>query len=179
MASASDMALRAHPATARVLDHPAVLGLPDIPAARIPWTGILSFVALVLLPVGLAAWYLFAIAEDRFASRTAFSVRSNDMTAPVEIFGAVTQLDRAVVGRFCHAADALERGLPNLDGSLVCGVGHTLDTGLSCFHAPDGVCVDAAGFATGHQKDGCRGTKNQIQESLHGIAPVVLRRFAH
>ena len=92
MASASDMALRAHPATARVLDHPAVLGLPDIPAARIPWTGILSFVALVLLPVGLAAWYLFAIAEDRFASRTAFSVRSNDMTAPVEIFGAVTQL---------------------------------------------------------------------------------------
>ncbi|MFK7944721.1 MAG: capsule biosynthesis protein, partial [Paracoccaceae bacterium] len=31
-------------------------------------------------------------AADRFASRTAFSIRSNDTTAPLEIFGAITQL---------------------------------------------------------------------------------------
>ena len=77
---------------ARVLEHPSALAVPHVPAARTPWLGILSFVLLVLIPVGLVAWYLFAIAQDRFAARTAFSVRSNDMTAPVEIFGAVTQL---------------------------------------------------------------------------------------
>ena len=92
MTHAPDLTPTAPLAGAQVLEHPAVLGFPNLPAARTNWAGILGFITLVLIPTGLAAWYLFTIAEDRFASRTAFSVRSNDMTAPVEIFGAVTQL---------------------------------------------------------------------------------------
>lgn len=92
MAFAPD-ALKTAPATgAQVFDHPAALGNPALPTARFPWAGFGSFILFVLAPVALAAWYLFWIAEDRFASRAAFSIRSNDMTAPVEIFGAVTQL---------------------------------------------------------------------------------------
>ena len=92
MAHAPDLANPQSTAGARILEHPAVLGIPSLPGPRTPWWGVLSFALMVVLPVGLAAWYLFSIAEDRFAARAAFSIRSNDMTAPVEIFGAVTQL---------------------------------------------------------------------------------------
>lgn len=74
------------------------------------------FLVLVATPVAIAAWYLFWIAEDRFASRTAFSIRSNDMTAPVEIFGAVTQLgtssavtDGQILYDFIRSQPMLER----------------------------------------------------------------------
>lgn len=90
MAENAAPALQNH--SARIVEHPAALGMPNLPAARTPWFGIISFLLFVLTPLAVAAWYLFTLAEDRFASRTAFSVRSNDMTAPVEIFGAVTQL---------------------------------------------------------------------------------------
>lgn len=59
---------------------------------RPPWIGIASFVALVFLPLAIAAWYLFDRAADRYASRAAFSVRSNDSAAPVEFLGAITQI---------------------------------------------------------------------------------------
>ncbi|MEM9061896.1 MAG: sugar transporter [Pseudomonadota bacterium] len=80
------------PRETNVVGHPAALGALPVRRARVPWLGIASGTLLVLAPLLAIAWYLFQIAEDRFASRAAFSIRSNDMTAPVEIFGAVTQL---------------------------------------------------------------------------------------
>lgn len=71
---------------------PMLLGAPDIPVRRASgrfWLGLLLMVAM---PVAGSAWYLWEQAADRYASRTAFSIRSNDTTAPLEIFGSITQL---------------------------------------------------------------------------------------
>ncbi|MEM7188121.1 MAG: hypothetical protein AAF439_00795 [Pseudomonadota bacterium] len=80
---------------------PANLGAPPDHDRSLSWPGILGFLVLVVLPVGLAAWYLWEHAADRYASRAGFSIRSSESSAPVEIFGAITQL-----GGGTAAADA-------------------------------------------------------------------------
>ena len=60
--------------------------------ARFGWGRFLGFVLLVIAPVAAGAWYLSEHAAERYASRAAFSIRSNETTAPLEIFGAITQL---------------------------------------------------------------------------------------
>ncbi|MGY6409643.1 MAG: sugar transporter [Alkalilacustris sp.] len=47
----------------------------------------LSFVAIVLLPTAVAAWYLHARAVDQYASITAFSVRSEDTRSALDVLG--------------------------------------------------------------------------------------------
>lgn len=51
----------------------------------------LSFILLVVLPVAVSAYYLYFRASDQFHSRTAFSVRSEDVANPLEVLGAFTQ----------------------------------------------------------------------------------------
>ena len=82
----------AEPAPATVIDLPPVAGAPPARRRARHWGAILGLVLLVALPTGLAAWYLYALAAERYASRAAFSIRSHDAAAPLEIFGAVTQL---------------------------------------------------------------------------------------
>lgn len=122
MANAPDLALNDTVATARILEHPAALGSSGIRTARMPWRSFLGFLICVIVPSSLAAWYLFDIAQDRFASRTAFSIRSNDMTAPVEIFGAVTQLgtssavtDGQILYDFIRSQPMLDRAREAMD----------------------------------------------------------------
>ncbi len=52
----------------------------------------LSFVLWVVTPLVVAAWYLFAIAEDQYASRVGFSVRTEDVSSAVELLGGITEL---------------------------------------------------------------------------------------
>lgn len=56
-----------------------------------------SFVATVLLPLALAMAYLFAVADDQFASKTGFVVRKSDKTASsaFDILGGITSLSSA------------------------------------------------------------------------------------
>lgn len=75
-----------------IVDHPAAFGRQPVKRARRPYALVTSFLLFVLLPSALAAVYLWNHAAQRFASMAAFSIRSNDATAPVEIFGAITQL---------------------------------------------------------------------------------------
>lgn len=46
-----------------------------------------SLVVLVLLPVAVAAWYLYARAVDQYASVMAFSVRSEDSRSALDVLG--------------------------------------------------------------------------------------------
>ena len=48
---------------------------------------LITFVALVVIPSILSVYYLFFVAENRYASQTAFSVRSLDMQSSVDILG--------------------------------------------------------------------------------------------
>ena len=60
--------------------------------ARFPWFAMLSFLFVVCGPVGAIVWYLEDRAADRYASRAAFSIRSNEEAVPMEVFGAITRL---------------------------------------------------------------------------------------
>ncbi|WP_231879010.1 sugar transporter [Rhodobacter xanthinilyticus] len=51
-----------------------------------------SFAAVVVAPVLLAGLYLYAIANDQFASRVGFSVRREEAGSAVEMLGGIAQL---------------------------------------------------------------------------------------
>ena len=50
---------------------------------------VLLFLAGVLAPVAAAAWYLYTVAADQYASTVAFSVRKEEVNSPVELFGGI------------------------------------------------------------------------------------------
>ena len=52
----------------------------------------LSFLLIVALPVAAAGVYLFAIADDQYATRVGFSVRKEETSTAIEILGGITQL---------------------------------------------------------------------------------------
>lgn len=49
----------------------------------------ISFLLLVLLPVGASAWYLWTRAEDRYASEVGFTVRREEATSAVDFLGGL------------------------------------------------------------------------------------------
>ena len=53
---------------------------------------LVSLVVLVLLPLAVAAWYLYARAAPQFASTVAFSVRTEEFSSPVELFGGFADI---------------------------------------------------------------------------------------
>lgn len=53
---------------------------------------ILSFIVLVLLPIAVAGWYLWARAADQYASTVGFSVRTEEVGSAIEILGGITEL---------------------------------------------------------------------------------------
>jgi capsular polysaccharide transport system permease protein len=76
---------------------PALLGAPPARPRRRHWLVGVSFLLAVILPTLMAATYLTWTAADRYGSRVAFSIRSNQSAAPLEILGAVTQLGNSSV----------------------------------------------------------------------------------
>ena len=56
------------------------------------WLVVLSFLLAVVLPVGLAAAYLWQRAVDQYASTVAFSVRSEEVSSAIELLGGITEL---------------------------------------------------------------------------------------
>jgi capsular polysaccharide transport system permease protein len=46
----------------------------------------------VLAPIGVAAWYLFEVAADQFASTVGFSVRTEEVASPIELFGGIADV---------------------------------------------------------------------------------------
>ena len=81
----------------------------------------LSFVLLVLLPTAVAAYYLYFVANDQYASRTGFSVRKEEMDTAVEILGGITNFsgssstDTDVLYEFIHSQELVERLDERLD----------------------------------------------------------------
>lgn len=61
-------------------------------ARRRHWGLLASLLLMVVTPVVVSAWYLFAVAEDQYASSLGFSVRKEDTGSAVEILGGITDL---------------------------------------------------------------------------------------
>lgn len=53
---------------------------------------IFSFLLLVLLPMAVMGWYLWARAADQYASTVGFSVRTEEVGSAIEILGGITEL---------------------------------------------------------------------------------------
>lgn len=51
---------------------------------------VLSFLLVVLAPLAISAWYLFAFAKDQYASYAAFSVRSEDVSSAMDLLGGLS-----------------------------------------------------------------------------------------
>ncbi|MCG7495026.1 sugar transporter [Thalassobius sp. Cn5-15] len=81
--------------------HPAPQPAP-VPAARLRrrhWRLVVSFVLLVLLPVLACAVYLWAVAADRYASTTGFTVRGEETTAATTLLGGLSTLTGGVTSQ--------------------------------------------------------------------------------
>ncbi|MFQ6553780.1 sugar transporter [Aestuariibius insulae] len=87
------------------LEEPALKAIPPAPAAepgqklaaratmkRRHYGAILSFLLIVLLPIGGAAYYLYEIAKEQYASTVGFAVQTEDMPSAVELLGGITEL---------------------------------------------------------------------------------------
>lgn len=81
---------------------------------------LISFLACVLLPTAVAVAYLYAVAEDKYSSKVAFSVRSSEQTPTFEFLGSLTQslsgsaADGEIVYDFIQSQQMVEGVLDDL-----------------------------------------------------------------
>ena len=61
-------------------------------AKRRHWFVLLSFVQVVVIPLAICAWYLYAVAADQYASYLGFSVRTEENSSAIEILGGITDI---------------------------------------------------------------------------------------
>ncbi|SEN47997.1 capsular polysaccharide transport system permease protein [Loktanella fryxellensis] len=117
-----------------------------------------SFAGIVLLPIGLCAGYLYAIAADQYASTMAFTVRSEDVSSSAaDLLGGIgaglaggvggsTGTDADILYEFMHSPDMVRRVLTQVDLPQVYGV--HLDTDPVFAFDPDGTIEDLTGYWT-------------------------------
>lgn len=84
----------------------------------------LSFLLAVLLPILISAWYLWARAEDQYASYLGFSVRTESAPAAAELMGGLSTLvgmtsststDSDILYKFIQSQDLVDRVNARLD----------------------------------------------------------------
>lgn len=136
------------PANAPVRQAAAVPAVPaPAPrAGRSPWQGVLAFAALVLLPICVAAWYLWAVAVDQYASRLAFTIRHDGAAPAAGLMGGIPAL-AALSGSGRQEADVVAAFVTSPD--LVARLDQTLDlrAAFSAAHARDPIFALAPGAA--------------------------------
>lgn len=83
-----------------------------------------SFVVIVLLPILISTWYLYARAEDQYASYMGFTVRSESGVSPSELLGGLSSLvgstsssgsDTDILYKFIQSHDLVQRIDDRLD----------------------------------------------------------------
>ncbi|PZO67411.1 MAG: sugar transporter [Paracoccus denitrificans] len=82
----------------------------------------MSFVIVVIIPLLISAWYLYARAADQYASLVGFSVRSESTSSPADVLGGLGSLvgsnstsDTDVLFKFIQSRDLVERVDRRLD----------------------------------------------------------------
>ena len=82
---------------------------------------IFSFLAMVVLPAALSAWYLWNRAADQYASHVGFSVRTEEAGASIELLGAISGLsgssssDTDILYEFLQSQELVRRIDTDLD----------------------------------------------------------------
>lgn len=106
------------------MQHPV---LPPASAAKLErrhYGMAISFVLVVLIPILMSAYYLYAKAEDQYASYVGFSVRSESAPSPADMLGGLGSLvgvtssstsDTDILFKFIQSRDLVERVNARLD----------------------------------------------------------------
>ena len=74
----------------------------------------ISFIALVLVPVLASAIYLWVIAQDEYASTVGFSVRTQEVSSSLDLLGGITRLsgggssDSDILYDYIHSQELVE-----------------------------------------------------------------------
>lgn len=82
---------------------------------------LVSFALMVCLPLAASAWYLWARAQDQFASTLAFSIRSEEVSSGIELLGGIADLsgsganDSDVLYDFLRSQHLVEQVQATLD----------------------------------------------------------------
>jgi capsular polysaccharide transport system permease protein len=117
---------------------------------------IASFAALVLLPIGLAAGYLYLQAADQYASTLAFTVRSEDVSSSAaDLLGGIgaglaggvagsTGTDADILYEFMHSPDMVRRVSEHIDLDSVFSIPKRTDPLFS--YATGGTIEDLSSY---------------------------------
>lgn len=54
------------------------------------WGALVAFALIVVAPIATVTYYLYGIAQDQYASTVGFSIRKEEFSSPLELFGGVT-----------------------------------------------------------------------------------------
>lgn len=79
------------------------------------WGVMLSFVLLVILPIGLSGWYLWTRTVDRYLSTAGFSVRTEDIGSAFELLGGMASMgssssnDNDILYNFIQSQDMVAK----------------------------------------------------------------------
>ncbi|WP_062563425.1 hypothetical protein [Paracoccus aminovorans] len=114
------------PAQGQPPARPAIPVRPAVGMAqpkRRHWLMLASFLALVVLPTLLWAWYLWARASDQYVSSVGFSVRKEQMTPSIDLLGGLTSFtggsgsasDTDILYEYIRSQDMVEQIDAQLD----------------------------------------------------------------
>lgn len=76
---------------------------------------------MVIIPTGGAAWYLYTVAADQYASRIGFAVRTEETGSAIQILGGITELsgssssDTDILNEYIRSQEIVERVDARLD----------------------------------------------------------------
>ncbi len=87
--------IRPAPQPGQIPGQNPVFVAPPVPMARRRarhWGLIISFLLLVVLPIGISGWYLWTRATDRYVSYAGFSVRTENVGSALDFLGGVAAL---------------------------------------------------------------------------------------
>ncbi|UTH46263.1 sugar transporter [Loktanella salsilacus] len=117
---------------------------------------IVSFVAMVVLPISLAGGYLYTMAADQYASTMAFTVRSEDVTSSAAnllggigaglagVSGGSTGTDADILYKFMHSPDLVRRVSQQIDLDRVFSI--PLKTDPLFAYNPEGTIEDLTDY---------------------------------
>ena len=107
-------AAKIEPSPVTVLTQTAPKVVKAAPVRRRHWGIVFSFLLMVLVPTGTAAWYLYAIAADQYSSRVSFSIRSEEFKNPLDALGALGQIstgtssDASILNEYIRSQKLIE-----------------------------------------------------------------------
>lgn len=81
-----------------------------------------SFVLVVLVPLAVTVFYLFAIASDQYISKAGFAVRAEELSSAADLLGSLSSVsgttsssDTDILNEFIHSQDMVERVMGHID----------------------------------------------------------------